>query len=126
DFMRSKVESRIGKLADSEQITSENIKDTPIFTVKVEGPDRRRIRGIAAITVEELRTYINKEQRREQTPREDRIVMRQIGVPTTPRSSQSFQSIKLSLAFLSPVLLAIMLAFMVENIDRPGSKRSSK
>ncbi len=126
DFMRKRVGARIGKLSNEEQITSENVEKTPIFAVKVEGPDRQRTRRIATVAVDELRAYISDEQESERTPNTDRAIIREIGPPANPKPSQSFYPIKLSLAFLSPVLLAIIMAFVIENVERPadfGDKR---
>jgi len=123
EFMRKRVEAGVGKLTNDEQITSELVENTPIFKVWISGTDSQRVEDIAFATLKELRNYIEEMQKIEKTPENDRITIREIGPPTEPVEVDRLHSVKLALAFLSPILLAMAMAFLIENIERSPAKR---
>ncbi len=123
DFIRKRVEARIGNLKNSEQITSEPIQDTPLFHVKVQGIEPQRVKMISIVAIDELQNYVKQNQSQEKTPVDDRISIRELGLPDGPKQASSFYSLKLLVGFLSPIFLALIMAFMIENIEGPPDQR---
>lgn len=124
DLIMDKVEGKIGKLGKTERITSEVIKDTPIFLIKAQSNSSKRTIEIAMATVKELQDYVSETQGREGTPPDDRISIRELGPPTKLADADQFRPLKLSLAFLSPIALAFMMSFIIENFENSRITKS--
>lgn len=119
--MMREVLKKTGKV-DAE-ISSEPVKDSPVFEVSVKGKDPQHIRVIADAIGSSFIDYLERNQVQHKVPKDDRIYVQVLTRPDYATAEKSRNLEMAVLAFLTPIVLAVFLAFTLHNL-RLGRKLS--
>ncbi|MBI4733416.1 MAG: hypothetical protein HY779_01080 [Rubrobacteridae bacterium] len=109
------------------EIKAVPVEELPIIEITVKGSDPEAIRKVANEATSNFMSYFKNEQVRNEVPPADRISVRTIGEPSLAAVEQSRRKELAFIFFLLPIVLAGLLAFVLENFkNEQESKERQK
>ena len=116
DAVSKQVREELGPV--SPRLKATPVQYSPVITVTVEGTDSKAIQKFAQTTVDVFINYMKAEQTKNNIPKEDRILLRKLGPPSTPTQTSSRKMEIAFLMFMAPLIGSAALSFILENFDK--------
>ena len=119
DAVKSQVARKLGKV--KELVTTGAVENSPIFQLVVEGNNPDRVAEVASTYATEIVSYIQQQQSYNNIPNATRLSVRALGRPSIPKKTASRDAEIAGLLFLTPIILAGLLALSLESFARHQS-----
>jgi len=121
DAVATRVQKKIGSADGS--LEAEPVEDSTVIKVTAEGANSEAVQKLTRTTADVFIAYIRAQQKANNIPPGDRVLVRKLGPPAEPIQIRSRKIEIAFLMFMFPLAASSALAFVLENLDKSKAYR---